>query len=71
MEDGQVALIQGERSRLELWVNNTGVEDVSEIWVVSGPENVVWIKSSADEKPTGETSAIETKQTNRLFRFER
>ena len=41
VEDKQLALIQGERRRLELWVNNVGVEDVNEVWMVSGPENVV------------------------------
>lgn len=55
VDDQQVALIQGERKRLELWVNNTGVEDVNEVWMVSGPENVVWLEKSATEKPTGET----------------
>lgn len=60
VEDGQVALIQGERKQLELWINNTGVEDVSEIWVVSGSENVVWIGKSMAEKRPGETLTIET-----------
>lgn len=55
VEDGQVALIQGERRRLELWINNTGVEDVSEVWVVSGSENVMWIGESVAEKRHGET----------------
>ena len=59
VEDKQVALIQGERRRLELWVNNAGVEDVNEVWMVSGPENAVWIEKPATEKPTGETSVIE------------
>jgi hypothetical protein len=72
VEDGRVALIQGERKRLELWINNTGVEDVSEIWMVSGPENVVWIERPAtDGGPEGETLAIETNEANLLFRFER
>ena len=60
VEDKQVALIQGERKRLELWVNNTGVEDVNEIWMVSGPDNVVWIEKPPAEKLTGETFTIET-----------
>ena len=55
-----MALIQGERKRLELWVNNTGVEDVNEIWMVSGPDNVVWIEKPPAEKLTGETFTIET-----------
>ena len=59
VEDKQVALIQGERRRLELWINNAGVEDVNEVWMVSGPENVVWIEKPTTEKPTGETSVIE------------
>ena len=71
VEDQQVAVIQGERKRLELWVNNTGVEDVNEIWMIPGPENVVWIEKTTTEKPTGETSAIEVDETNLLFRFER
>lgn len=66
-----MALIQGERKRLELWINNTGVEDVSEIWMVSGPENVVWVGSPAAEKSEGESLAIETSKANLLFRFER
>ena len=71
VEDGQVALIQGERKRLELWINNTGVEDVSEIWMVSGPENVVWVERPADDEPEGVTLAIQTNGANLLFRFER
>lgn len=66
-----MALIQGERKRLELWVNNTGVEDVDEVWMVSGPENVVWIEKPAAEKPEGETLAIETRETDPVFRFGR
>ena len=71
MEDGQVALIQGERKRLELWINNTGVEDVSEVWMVSGPENVVWIERPTNDGPEGKTLEIEMSGTNLLFRFER
>lgn len=59
VEDGQVALIQGERRQLELWINNTGAEGVSEIWVVSGLENIVWIENPAAEKTPGKTLAIE------------
>ena len=66
-----MALIQGERKRLDLWINNTGVEDVSEVWMVSGPENVVWIKTPAIEKPEGETLGIETSEADLLLRFER
>ena len=69
VEDGQVGLIQGERKRLELWVNNTGVEDVSEVWMVSGSENVVWIERPADDEPEGETLTIETSKADLLFRF--
>ncbi|KAF9650034.1 hypothetical protein BDM02DRAFT_3185724 [Thelephora ganbajun] len=58
VEDKQVALIQGERKRLELWINNTGVEDVNEVWMVSGPENVVWVEKSAAEKPTGSSEEV-------------
>ena len=70
VEDQQLALIQGERKRLELWVNNTGVEDVNEVWMVSGPENVVWMEKSVTEKPTGKTSTFEANGTNLLFRLE-
>lgn len=71
VEDGQVTLIQGERKRLELWINNTGVEDVSEIWVVSGSENVVWIGETIDEKTSGETLPSKTNEADLLFRFGR
>jgi hypothetical protein len=64
VEDGQVALILGERKRLQLWINNTGVEDVSEIWVVSGSENVVWIGKSAAEKTPGESLVIEKNEAH-------
>ena len=71
VEDSQVALIQGERKRLELWINNTGVEDVNEIWMVSGPENVVWIGNPAAEEPDGEALTIESSETNLPVRIER
>jgi len=64
-----VGLIQGERKRLELWVNNTGVEDVSEVWMVSGPENVLWVERPADDESEGETPTIETSEADLLFRF--
>lgn len=71
VDDQQVALIQGERKRLELWVNNTGVEDVNEVWMVSGPENVVWIEIPATERPAGEASEIDADGTNPPPRLER
>lgn len=55
VEDVQAVLIQGERKRLELWIDNTGVEDVSEIWVVPGSGNIVWMGKSVAEKIPGET----------------
>ena len=64
-----MGLIQGERKGLELWINNTGVEDVSEVWMVSGPENVVWIERPTDGEPEGETLAIERNEANLFFRF--
>jgi hypothetical protein len=54
-QDEQVALIQGERKSLELWIKNTGVEDVSEIWAVPGSENVLWMGNSPAEKTLGKT----------------
>lgn len=65
-----MALIQGERKRLEVWINNTGVEDVSEVWIVSGPENVVWIETPAAEEPEGEISTTELTDTNPPVRLE-
>ena len=63
--DEQIALIQGERKRLELWVSNTGVEDVSEIWMVSGSDNTIWIGESIAEKSPGESIATKTKKVGR------
>ena len=71
VEDSLVALIQGERKRLEVWINNTGVEDVSEVWMVSGPENVVWIGTPASEELEGETLTVELSETNLPVRLER
>lgn len=71
VEDGQVSLIQGERRQLELWINNTGVEDVSEIWVVSGSENVTWIGKPLAEKTLGETLTVKTNEANLLCRLRR
>ena len=44
---------------------------MSEIWVVSGPENVLWIGKSVTEKTAGKVSVIWTNEANVLSRFER
>jgi hypothetical protein len=64
VEDEEVLLLQGERKGLELWINNTGVEDVNEIWMVSGSEDVVWIENTASERQAGESLTNKTNEIN-------
>lgn len=68
VEDEEVLLLQGERKGLELWINNTGVEDVNEVWMVSGSEDVVWIENSASERQPGEN--LTEKKRTKLIPFQ-
>lgn len=43
MDDGELALKQGETCELKLWVLNSGTSPVKELWVVTGDEQEVWL----------------------------
>lgn len=41
--DEQLVLLQGEIKFLKLWLTNSGTNPISEVWMVSGAEDEVWV----------------------------
>ncbi|GLB36017.1 putative ER-Golgi trafficking TRAPP I complex 85 kDa subunit [Lyophyllum shimeji] len=48
VDNERLVLVQGERKRLKLWFSNAGSRLIREAWMVSGPEDGIWLGS--DEK---------------------
>lgn len=43
VDDSRLVLCQGESKQLKIWFSNTGSRPISEIWVVSAPDDSLWI----------------------------
>lgn len=43
MDERRLSLAQGERRLLNLWMSNTGVQDIEELWLVAGAEDELWV----------------------------
>jgi trafficking protein particle complex subunit 8 len=41
--DERLVLIQGENKSMRLWLNNAGSMPISEIWMVAGAEDEIWV----------------------------
>lgn len=50
VDNKQVVLDQGEVTSLQLWMSNTGIEPIGELWLVVGPDNL-WIDEGEEELP--------------------
>lgn len=47
--NGLLVLDEGEYKSMKLWMTNTGRKTISEIWLVGGPEDQIWLESSESE----------------------
>lgn len=50
VDNKQVVLDQGEVTSLQLWMSNTGIEPIGELWLVVGPDNL-WVDEGEEEVP--------------------
>ena len=44
VDDGYLSLVHGECHEMRLWLSNIGSESIGEIWLVEGPEDILWIE---------------------------
>lgn len=50
VDDRRLVLAQGETVALSLWLSNSGTQSVDEAWIVTGPDDQVWVaEAEADE----------------------
>jgi trafficking protein particle complex subunit 8 len=59
VDDDRLALAQGETKSLSLWFSNTGANPIDEIWLVSGPEDEIWVSAEEDPNDTGENTYLQ------------
>ncbi|KAF9015517.1 ER-golgi trafficking TRAPP I complex 85 kDa subunit-domain-containing protein [Cyathus striatus] len=48
VEDGHLALMQGETKILKLWLSNGGLTQIGEVWAIPGPEDEIWLEEGRD-----------------------
>jgi len=48
IDDERLVLVQGENRSMKLWLTNSGSTPISEVWMVTGPDDEVWIGSAED-----------------------
>jgi hypothetical protein len=51
VDDKRLVLAQGEYKSMRVWLSNAGTVAISELWMVSGPEDQVWASITRDPKP--------------------
>jgi len=49
VDERPLSLAQGERRLLSIWLSNTGVQDIEELWVVSGAEDELWVNADGED----------------------
>ena len=49
IEDGQLVLIQGENKLMRLLLTNDGSRPISEVWMVAGAEDEIWVGATDDD----------------------
>lgn len=50
VDDQRLVLAHGERKPVRLWFSNTGKKPIKEVWMVSGPENLIWVGEGEDTR---------------------
>lgn len=51
--DEQISLLQGEYGDLRIWLSNTGINPITELWVVVGACDELWFNEPQDEFKKG------------------
>lgn len=46
VDDQRLVLAQGEIARLGLWFTNTGTKPITEVWMVAGTDDEVWVEDT-------------------------
>lgn len=49
IEDEQLALMQGENKSMKLWLTNAGSKSISEVWMVAGAEDEIWVDTAEND----------------------
>lgn len=52
VDERPLSLAQGERRLLNLRLSNTGVQDIEELWLVAGGEDVLWVDLDKESSST-------------------
>lgn len=47
--DGLLVLNEGEQLPMKFWMTNVGHKTIGEIWLVSGPEDQIWLEPLTSE----------------------
>lgn len=50
VEDQRLVLGEGETKSMRLWFVNRGTKAISEIWMVAGPADEIWVSTDPDGK---------------------
>ena len=45
VDDSHLVLVQGERKPMKLWLSNEGTRRISDIWLLAGKEDQIWVDS--------------------------
>jgi trafficking protein particle complex subunit 8 len=51
-DEEPLTLVEGERRLFNLWISNTGVQDIEELWLVAGPDDELWIDLHEELSPS-------------------
>lgn len=52
VDDGQLVLAQGECKQMALWFSNAGTRGIDEVWMITAPEEEIWIGVIDSETPS-------------------
>ncbi len=49
-DDSQLVLYHGECREMRIWLSNTGTQAISEIWLVGGEDDEIWVDQSGSHE---------------------
>ncbi|KAF8167761.1 ER-golgi trafficking TRAPP I complex 85 kDa subunit-domain-containing protein [Crassisporium funariophilum] len=58
IEDERLVLLQGENKATRLWLTNAGSKAIGEVWLVTGPEDEIWVGKDDDFVNTTATMEV-------------
>ncbi|CCM05178.1 uncharacterized protein FIBRA_07387 [Fibroporia radiculosa] len=50
VDDRHLVLAHGEHKRLKLWLSNSGSKKISELWLVTGTEDGIWVNDDSSKQ---------------------